>query len=131
VVLSKDTGYDPLIKHLRTLNIRCKRVNAINDILPKVTAPKTVEQKMIEPPINPASAVYEREMPYERICNNLKKMKERPATREELYAYVFLLCKHGVTPEEREKVMVWLYRYNVVREEEGKLIYCFPTEEKP
>lgn len=130
VILSKDTGYDPLIKHLRTLNIRCKRVNTINDVLPKLTAPKAIEQKIINEALNPVNTGLDSETLYGRICENINKLNERPKTREELYAYVIAICKQGVSTEEREKVMIWLYRYNVVREENGKLIYCFPKEEK-
>ena len=45
-IVSKDTGFDPLIKHLATLKIACRRAKAIGDI--KSSDAKTVEVKTQE-----------------------------------------------------------------------------------
>lgn len=42
-IVSKDTGFDPLIKHLATLKIACRRVKAIGDI--KAGEAKTQDTK--------------------------------------------------------------------------------------
>ena len=45
IVISKDTGFDPLILHLRSQKITCQRVDAISDIFTANTKKRALLQK--------------------------------------------------------------------------------------
>ena len=53
-IISKDTGFDPLIKHLKARGIDCKRSAAITDI-PHVKAIAAVAATQAAPPSKPAA----------------------------------------------------------------------------
>jgi PIN domain len=38
IVLSKDTGFDPLLSHLNKYGLRCRRVGSMDELLPSVSA---------------------------------------------------------------------------------------------
>ncbi len=69
-VLSKDTGFDPLIKYLRQRTIKIKRIESINDL----------KDKNVKINLNN----------YEKIIRVLSEMKtdSRPKTREKLRSHI-------------------------------------------
>ncbi len=84
IILAKDTGYDPLVRHVDSLGVPCKRVAVVGEIhrssgTPAVQSPKSVSQKSL-----PANAHLD------RIKENLSKVQKskRPRKRETLTKYV-------------------------------------------
>lgn len=66
-VLSKDTGFDPLIRHLLALGHRCRRVNSLKSAFPETANPSETEQDH-----------------FGRLISLLTKEKARPAKRKGL-----------------------------------------------
>ncbi len=86
-IISKDTGFDPLIKHLKAQNIQCKRSASIADIVPgKPAAPPAVkaERGSTAAEKKPASkpAVKSRKAPAKITPDHLKTVLENLGKRK-------------------------------------------------
>ena len=46
-IISKDTGFDPLIKHLKTRSINCQRLQTLSDILELAAPPPASSQERV------------------------------------------------------------------------------------
>ncbi|WP_129642673.1 PIN domain-containing protein [Peristeroidobacter agariperforans] len=66
-VLSKDTGFDPLIRHLVELGHRCRRANSLRSAFPRAAIPPEPEQDN-----------------FGRLISLLTKEKARPTRRKGL-----------------------------------------------
>jgi len=71
-VLSKDTGFDPLIRHLHALGYTCRRVSSLKDAFPALAEP-AAKAASGSPPDD-----------YARLVTLLKKEKTLPLKRKGL-----------------------------------------------
>jgi len=108
-VLSKDTGYDPLILHLSEFGRQCKRINSLKEI---TNFPK----EQLEDPNT------------EAVIQNLKKIQKtrRPRTRNTLAKHVSHVLRGRVSPEEAIGIIDNLFVMKRVSERNGRLIYNLP-----
>lgn len=105
-VLSKDTGYDPLILHLSEFGRQCKRINSLKEIT-------SYTKEELEDPNT------------EAVIQNLKKIQKprRPRTRNTLSKHVSHVLRGKVTPEEAAGIIDNLFVMGRVSERNGRLIY--------
>ena len=73
-VLSKDKGFDPLIRHLHGLGYTCRRVASLKDAFPAQAAPEA-KAATVSPPDH-----------YARLVTLLRKDQARPIKRKGLEA---------------------------------------------
>jgi hypothetical protein len=106
VVLSKDKGFDPLLRHLTQNGLKCKRINS-----------------MLE--LEPESAAAE-EPNYKRILELLRKLnkKTRPRKRETLAQYIAATLKN-IDPAEVNRIIDILFANKIVSETNNTLSYEF------
>jgi len=109
-VLSKDTGFDPLVRHLASLGHKCRRVAAPKDAFP--AAKKKTGNGVKDP--------------YARVLELLGKDKHPPAKREGL---VGTLKSYFPTSsdKEREALLARLLAEGKVAERDGKLLYAIKS----
>jgi hypothetical protein len=88
-ILSKDKGFDPLIKHVAKSKIRCKRISTISEIEPASRAAAKVKKTT------------DADGTYAKIIKNLTKIEEskRPRNRKTLKGHIKTLI--GKTQSER------------------------------
>jgi hypothetical protein len=105
-VLSKDTGYDPLIQHLLAFGRQCKRINSLKEIT-------HYTKEELEDPNT------------ETVIQNLKKIQKakRPRTRNTLSKHVSHVLRGKVSPEDIVGIMDNLFVMGRVSERNGRLIY--------
>ena len=105
-VLSKDTGYDPLIQHLSEFGRQCKRINSLKEIT-------SYTKEELEDPNT------------EAVIQNLKKIQKprRPRTRNTLSKHVSHVLRGKVSPEEAAGIIDNLFVMGRVSERNGRLIY--------
>lgn len=89
IILSKDTGYDPLIRHVNKQNIACRRINSILELSKK----------------NELLAMNNELMA--KIMDNLTKINKnrRPRTRKTLYTHISALFQKKLGEAEISKVL--------------------------
>lgn len=87
-IISKDTGFDPLIKHLKAQNIQCKRSASIADVVPgkPATTPPAAKAERVstaaekKPAAKPA--VKSRKAPAKITSDHLKTVLENLGKRK-------------------------------------------------
>lgn len=109
-VLSHDTGFDPLIRHLDALGKTCSRVGSLKDAFPA---------EKIASPIVPASTGGSE---IERLVKLLKKELVRPLKRKGLTGKVKSWFP-GLAPEARVALVQQLFDKKHVRESGTSLTY--------
>jgi hypothetical protein len=103
LILSRDTGFDPLVRHLQGFGHVCRRVSSLKDAF-QIMKPKAGAD------------------PYERLLTLLGKEKARPARRTGLAGKVkswFPLS----TEQERQTLIERLFKESRVREADKILTY--------
>jgi hypothetical protein len=106
-IISKDTGFDPLIKHLRTLKILCQRSTSIAEIpLVKISNTKSDQEKV------------------DAVIGNLEKRKaSRPRTLKTLRSTIKALFLNQIGEEELEVILNQLSKRQVIKIVDGKVSY--------
>jgi hypothetical protein len=105
-ILSKDKGFDPLVKHITKGKTICKRITSMGEI---ASARRAKEPDAI----------------YGKVVTNLKKIEKgrRPRNKKTLRQHVKSLIG-GVNSEEKlDRTIEQLFSSKLVVEEHGKLIY--------
>jgi hypothetical protein len=105
-ILSKDKGFDPLVKHITKGKTICKRITSMGEI---ASARRAKEPDAI----------------YGKVVTNLKKIEKgrRPRNKKTLRQHVKSLIG-GVNSEVKlDRTIEQLFSSKLVVEEHGKLIY--------
>lgn len=107
IVLSKDTGFDPLIKYLNKHGLKCKRINSLLELHPKGA---------------PAS-----EPNYKRVIDILGKSpkQSRPRTRLTLSKHVAAMFAQKIAEKDVNRIVDLLFANKMVSESNGRIAYEF------
>jgi hypothetical protein len=110
-VISKDTGFDPLIKYLRAKGISCERAKSVADIhLAKVY------RSELDPAWVPA------------ILDNLTKRKAaKPRTLKTLRSTINALLGNQLSEEALDRLIEQLVECRAIRLTEGRVHYDLPA----
>lgn len=112
VILSKDKGFDPLVRHLNQNNIACQRVNCLSELAPAAAKPP----KKSTTPTSPH---------YARVVESLKKSPKqaRPSKRVSLSNHIKNILQQQPSQAEVEAIVKLLFVNKLVSETNGKLVY--------
>ena len=112
-VISKDTGFDPLLKHLEEQGIVCRRSISVADIsvVPvRIPGSESVADR--------ANAVVE---------NLAKRKSAKPRTLKTLRTTIKALLGSQMKEDELDQLIEQLTRRGVIRIADGKVQYELPT----
>ena len=109
-VISKDAGFDPLIRHLKSKKIYCLRWAAVEDIpLVRLLHSKSLPDRVAA------------------VLDFLSRRNAgRPRTLKTLGSAIRALFQSSLSDEEIEKVIDGLKKRGVVTERDGKIAYALP-----
>jgi len=114
-IISKDTGFDPLIQHLKSRKIFCSRVTAIGDI-PSV---KTANAKLPEDRLA-------------AVITRLQTMKAgKPRTVKTLATTIGSLFQKQLTEPEIAELIDLLSKNDLISVKATKVTYSLPTDAEP
>ena len=106
-IVSKDTGFDPLIKHLKAQGISCQRAKSLADVL-------MVKASRLER--NPQRVV--------AVLENLAKRKAaRPRTLKTLRSTINALFGNQLGDEELDLLVGQLTERGAIKVSDGKVHY--------
>ncbi len=110
-VISKDKGFDPLIKHLKTQKIFCQRSMSVEDIpLIKISNTKSDQEKVAA------------------VIDNLEKRKaSKPRTLKTLRSTINSLFENRLPDEELDGVINHLLQCRAITINEGKVTYALAS----
>ena len=122
LILSKDKGFDPLIKHLNAQKIVCHRWTSIADI-PLAKAPKTKAGREAVEVVKVSKAKAGRER-VDVVIENLEKRKaSKPRTLKTLRSTINARFGSQLTEEELDKIIDQLASRRVLKIADGKVTY--------
>ena len=110
-VISKDTGFDPLIKHLKAQKILCQRLKSIADIpLAKSLKSDSTPEKI------------------DAVIDNLARRKTaRPKNLKTLRSTIKALFANPLADEELDGLIEQLTERGAIKISEGKVHYELPS----
>lgn len=106
IILSKDKGFDPLIKYIEKQKIKIKRINSIMEI--------TNKNEKNYPDTN-----------YDKVIENIEKIdkNKRPRKQNTLRKHIKTVIGKNVSEEDIDDIIDQLFMKKIVSEENGKLKY--------
>jgi len=106
IILSKDKGFDPLVRFIMKQNVKCKRINSIIEISSQQQGKDNDSE-------------------YRKVLENLSKIDKvkRPRKRNTLKQHVKSLLGKTFPEETINEVIDQLFIDKIVSEENGKVIY--------
>lgn len=107
IVLSKDKGFDPLLRHLNQKGLKCRRVNSVSE-LDRGTAAVAGPD-------------------YARVVEILSKSekKSRPRKRKSLSGFIASLFQNKIDPKSIDRIIDMLFKNKKISESNNTLIYLF------
>ncbi len=104
-IVSRDKGFDPLIEHLRTLNIAASRVTEISSLPQgKGAAPKSGEERLAKVVANLRSLNGNRPATVKKLSNAIASMFQKQLAAEEIASLLHALEANGSLAVSGSKV---------------------------
>ena len=129
-IISKDTGFDPLIKHLKAQKISCRRSASVADIGHSKHAPA------VPPPAKTGAAntPHARRAPagppparIDAVITNLtKRAAAKPRKLKTLSATIRLLFANALSDEDLHDLLDQLTQRGIIKVADGKVSYTMP-----
>jgi len=107
IVLSKDKGFDPLLRHLNKTGLKCNRINSMLELDPKSA------------PVNDPS--------YMRVVEVLGKSekKTRPRKHKTLSQYISSIFQKNIAQKDIERIIDMLFAKEMISETNNTISYGF------
>jgi hypothetical protein len=107
IVLSKDKGFDPLLRHLNRNGLECRRIESVLELNPQAA-----------PAVGPD---------YARVVEILKKSekKSRPRKRKTLSGYIASIFQNKLDPAAIDRIIDMLLAKKMVSETGNAMVYHF------
>ena len=108
IVLSKDKGFDPLLRHLNKNGLQCKRLNSLLELDPKATTQPE-------------------EPNYKRVIEVLRKSekKSRPRKRKTLSQHISSIFQKKLPQTEVDRIIDILFANKMISETNDAITYEF------
>lgn len=107
IVLSKDKGFDPLLRHLNQKGLKCRRINSVLELDPGAAATVGTD--------------------YARVVEILSKSekKSRPRKRKALSGFIASLFQNKIDPKNIDRIIDILFKNKKISESNNTLVYLF------
>lgn len=121
IILSKDKGYDPLVMHIGSLGVPCRRVASVSEIHEAPAAP-AVKVTQSSPKTSPAASDE-----LERVKAILAKVQKnkRPRKRATLTKHVSAMFANKLAPAKVAALIDEMLRRKLVSETNNAITYHF------
>ncbi len=108
IVLSKDKGFDPLLRHLSKSGLKCKRINSLMEIAPK-------------------ASIQSEDANYRRVVEVLCKLDEnkRPRKRATLSRHISSIFQKKLAQPEIDRIIDILLANKMISEVNNAITYEF------
>ncbi len=107
IVLSKDKGFDPLLRHLNKNGLKCRRINSLLELRPTGTTTK--------------------EPNYKRVVELLGKTEKnaRPRKRSTLSQHISSMFQKSLPQKDVDRIVDLLFANKMISESNGRIAYAF------
>lgn len=108
IILSKDKGFDPLLRHLNKSGLSCKRINSLLELGPNKSA-------------DSESANYKRTV---EVLQKSEK-RSRPRKRKTLSQHISSIFQKKLPQAEIDGIIDVLFAHKLISETNGTITYAF------
>ncbi len=140
-ILSRDRGFDPLIRHILKGKTFCKRIVSVSEIGPVKKTRDAKESKEPREPRAPREPRETRETReakaesgrknrdtddhYTKVLANLKKIDKnrRPRNRKTLKQHIKSMVGKPVSDDKLDRIIDQLFGSRMISEENGRIVY--------
>lgn len=107
IVLSKDKGFDPLLRYLNKNGLKCKRINSLLELEPKSSTSE--------------------EPNYKRVFELLSKSekKSRPRKRKTLSQHISSMFQKNIAQSDIDRIIDILFANKMISESNNTITYEF------
>jgi hypothetical protein len=107
IVLSKDKGFDPLLRHLNKSGLKCRRINSLLELDPKSSSTE--------------------EPNYKRVFELLGKTekKSRPRKRTTLSQHISAMFQKKISQSDVDRIINILFANKMISENNNVITYAF------
>ena len=107
IVLSKDKGFDPLLRHLNKIGLKCKRVNSLLELDPKFAGAEDSN--------------------YKRVIEVLSKSdrKTRPRKLKTLSQHISSMFQKNIAQKDIDRIVDMLFANKMISETKNIISYDF------
>jgi hypothetical protein len=107
IVLSKDKGFDPLLRHLNKNGLKCRRINSLLELDPKSASTE--------------------EPNYKRVFELLGKTekKSRPRKRTTLSQHISAMFQKKISQSDVDRIINILFANKMISENNNVITYAF------
>jgi hypothetical protein len=107
IVLSKDKGFDPLLRHLNKNGLKCRRINSLLELQPTTTTTK--------------------EPNYTRVVDLLGKTEKnaRPRKRSTLSQHISSMFQKSLSQKDTDRIIDLLFANKMISETNNRIAYAF------
>jgi hypothetical protein len=132
-IISRDTGFDPLIKHLKARKIAIVRSASIEEMpcFNKITASGAIDMKDAHgdgKPISKAVGVSLNELVKVAVDDLIKRKASKPRTLKTLKSTIYSKCGKGLSSADVDAIYEALVKRGYVKIINGqKVTYAFPV----
>ncbi len=107
IVLSKDKGFDPLLRHLSKKGLKCRRINSVLELNPEAAAAEGTD--------------------YARVVEILGKSEKqsRPRKRKTLSGFIASLFQNKIDQKNIDRIIDMLFENKKISESNNTLVYLF------
>lgn len=132
-VISKDTGFDPLVKHLQKTGVQCERAVSIETMrcFAKTGTAKEAAKKaspVEKPAVKPVNKKKADELLALVLANLQKRKSALPRTEKTLRSTVKTLCGAQYSEKEIEAVFTRLLKQSYVLLDGARVTYQLPAD---
>ncbi len=107
IVLSKDKGFDPLLRHLSRNGIKCRRINSLFELDPKSASAENPNYKRV----------------FELLSKSEKKL--RPRKRATLSQYIASIFQKKLPQSDIDRIIDILFANKLISENNNTISYDF------
>jgi hypothetical protein len=121
-VLSRDKGFDPLIRHLVKGKTTCKRITSVSEI---DSGRKSKEEPVRKTKADAPVRSRETDDDYGRVVKNLRKIDKnrKPRNQKTLRQHLKSMMGKPVDEDRMDQIMDRLFAEGMIAEENGRIQY--------
>lgn len=107
IVLSKDKGFDPLLRHLNKLGLKCLRINSLLELEPKTAMTEEPNFKRV----------------FEVLSKTEKKV--RPRKRNTLAQHISSMFQKNIAQQDIDRIINIFFANKLISESNNVISYAF------
>lgn len=122
IILSKDKGFDPLLRYLNQNGLKCERIESLSKPEPAPVTPTKAAT-----PAKTATPAKVKDANFQRVFELLRKTEDkvRPRKHSTLSRHISAIFRNNIAQEDVDEIIGMLLRKKMIYESNDTITYLF------